>query len=151
MNAVTAALGIAQMERIDELIAFKRRLFGWYRERLGRIPGIEINAEPPGVENSYWMITIVPNAARAPDKFALMAALDKRNIDTRPFFSPLSSLPAFAGRHESKRFVRDTDVGQRIARVGVNLPSGYQMTEERVDMVCRALAEVLREYEGGIA
>lgn len=145
MNAVTAALGIAQMERIDDLIAYKRRLFGWYRDRLEKVPGIVLNAEPPDVINSYWMVTVVPEGVWALDKFALMSALDKRNIDTRPFFSPLSSLPAFDDRPTSKRFVCADDVGQRIAKFGINLPSGYQMTEARVDVVCRALVEVLSE------
>ena len=145
MNAVTAALGIAQMERIDELIEHKRAIFRWYRERLGNLNGITLNAEPSGVVNSYWMVTTVFDPALGYDKFDLMAAFDKRNIDTRPFFSPLSSLPAFEGRDNSKRLVKPSDRGQAIARHSINLPSGYNMTEEKVDIVCQAMREILAE------
>ncbi len=95
------------------------------------------------MSNSYWMVTAVPCEAYGFDKFALMAEMERRNIDTRPFFSPLSSLPAFDAHPEAKRFVTPNDCGQFIARVGINLPSGYNMTEEKVDIVCAAFREVL--------
>lgn len=143
MNAVTAALGIGQMERIEELIARKRAIYGWYAERLASLQGVALNAEPPGTQNSFWMVTAVPDAEYGLDKFELMARFKERNIDTRPFFSPLSSLKAFAGRPESRRFVDPCDVGQRIAKTGINLPSGYNMDEAKVDLVCRAFREIL--------
>lgn len=145
MNAVTAALGVAQMERIDDLIAHKRAIFGWYKSRLEGLNGITLNVEPAGVSNSFWMVTVILDEAFGLDKFALMAAFDRRNIDTRPFFSPLSSLPAFEGRTAATRFVSPADAGQRIAKFGVNLPSGYNMTEVKVTTVCRVLTEILAE------
>jgi perosamine synthetase len=143
MSAVQAALGVAQMERIDELIARKRAIFGWYRERLANIPGIALNAEPEGTLNSYWMVTVVPDVDLGVDKFALVAELDKRNIDSRPFFSRLSSLPAFDGRESAKRFVGPRDKGISASTCGVNLPSGYNMTEDLVDIVCCAFRDAL--------
>jgi perosamine synthetase len=83
MSAVQAALGIGQMERIDELIAQKRAIFGWYRDRLASMNGITLNAEPPGTLNSYWMTTVILDPSFGLDKFALMAEFEKRNIDTR--------------------------------------------------------------------
>lgn len=143
MSAVQAAIGVAQMERIDELIATKRAIFGWYRERLATLDGVTLNAEPPGTLNSYWMVTVVLDAAIGLDKFSLMAELEKRNIDSRPFFSRLSSLPAFADRPGATRFVTPNDKGVHVATYGVNLPSGYNMTEETVDVVAGALAEII--------
>jgi perosamine synthetase len=143
MSAVQAALGVAQMARIDELISHKRAIFGWYRERLSSLNGVALNAEPPGTQNSYWMVTAVLDPQIGLDKFALMAELDKRNIDSRPFFSPLSSLPAFEERPRAKRFVSASDKGQRVSKYGVNLPSGYNMTEEKVAIVASALTEVI--------
>ena len=143
MSAVQAALGVAQMERIDELIAHKRAIFGWYRERLSSLNGVALNAEPPGTQNSYWMVTAVLDPQIGLDKFALMAELDRRNIDCRPFFSPLSSLPAFEERPRAKRFVSASDKGQRVSKYGVNLPSGYNMTEEKVAIVASALTEAV--------
>jgi len=143
MNAVTAALGIAQMERIDELIRHKRQIFAWYRERLAGLNGVTLNAEPEGVESSFWMVSTVLDPALGFDKFALMREFDARNIDTRPFFSPLSSLPAFAERTEAKRLVRPDDRGQAIAANAINLPSGYNMDEAKIDLVCRAFKEII--------
>ncbi|MDE2017238.1 MAG: DegT/DnrJ/EryC1/StrS family aminotransferase [Hyphomicrobiales bacterium] len=143
MSALQAALGAAQMERIDELVGMKRAIFGWYRERLADLDGIVLNAEPPDTFNSYWMTTVVLDPALGLDKFAVMAGLDRRNIDSRPFFSRLSTLPAFADRPESTRFVTPRDKGARAAEYGVNLPSGYDMTEAKADVVCGALREIV--------
>ncbi|THD47997.1 MAG: DegT/DnrJ/EryC1/StrS family aminotransferase [Bradyrhizobium sp.] len=145
MSAVQAALGVAQMERIDTLIAYKRAIFGWYRDRLGSVNGITLNAEPRDTVNSYWMVTAVLDPSLGLDKFAVMAEFDRRNIDSRPIFSRLSTLTAFDDRPISKRFVSPTDRGASIAQYGVNLPSGYNMTEELVDLVCAALREILEK------
>ncbi len=145
MSAVQAAIGCAQMERIDDLIAHKRAIFGWYRDRLAGLEGVTLNAEPAGTLNSYWMVTVVLDPAFGLEKLDLMAALDRRNIDSRPFFSALSTLPAFADRPASRRFVGPHDAGRLPARYGVNLPSGYNMDEDLVDHVCKALRQVLRE------
>lgn len=143
MNGITAALGLAQLQRIEELVAYKRAIFGWYRDRLGGLKGVTLNAEPPGTLNSYWMVTAIVDASFGIDKFTLMAEFDKRNIDTRPFFTPLSQIPAFAERVESRRFLPRCPIGQEIARRGINLPSGYNMTEAKVALVCNALREIL--------
>jgi perosamine synthetase len=71
------------MERIDALIGQKRAIFHWYQSRLSGLPNVGVNAEPPDVFNSYWIVTAVPDPALGLDKFALMAELDKRNIDSR--------------------------------------------------------------------
>lgn len=143
MSAVQAALGVAQMERIDALIAHKRAIFGWYRDRLAGLSGVTLNAEPEGTQNSFWMVTVVLDPTLGLDKFALMAELDERNIDSRPFFTPLSTLPAFDERPAAKRFVTPRDAGHRIAAYGVNLPSGYNMTEEKADIVASAVREII--------
>lgn len=143
MSAVQAALGIAQMERIDALIAYKRQLFGWYRERLEGVPGLLLNAEPQQVRNSYWMITVVPESGFGHDKFSLQAALRSRGVDSRPFFSQLSGLKAFAGRAESARFLPAHAAGSAAAARGVNLPSGYGLDEATVGRVCASLLAAL--------
>jgi perosamine synthetase len=143
MSAVQAALGLAQLERLPEMVAYKRRLFGWYRARLEGIDGLALNAEPPGVENSAWMVTVVPDARFGLGKAALTAALDARGIDSRPFFSPLPDLPAFRDRPAAARFLRRPLAGEAAAARGVNLPSGYGMDEATVDYVCDNLRAIL--------
>mgnify|MGYP001765302522 CR=1 FL=1 len=145
MNDVTAAVGLAQAERLEELITAKRQIFAWYEERLRDLQGLALNVEPAGVINSYWMVTVVPDADFGFDKFELMAAFARRNIDTRPFFSRLSRLPALDGRSESTRLVTGATAGDGPATRGVNLPSGYHMDQDRVDIVCRALRDIFKD------
>jgi len=143
MSALQAAFGLAQIERVEELIARKREIFSWYKEALGDVEGITLNAEPQGTLNSYWMVTAILDPSFGLDKFALMAAFRERNIDTRPFFSPLSSLPAFADRQASSVHMPSAPKGELIARYGVNLPSGYHVDEETASIVANALREIL--------
>lgn len=144
MSALQAAFGLAQIERVEELIARKREIFNWYREALNGLEGITLNAEPQGTLNSYWMVTVIPAPSFGLDKFALMDGFRERKIDTRPFFSPLSSLPAFADRPESSAHMPDEPAGEIIAGSGVNLPSGYHMTPELVQRVADALKQILK-------
>jgi perosamine synthetase len=145
MSAVTAALGVAQMERIDELIERKRQIYLWYKEGLAGVRGLALNAEPEGVVNSFWMVTAIVDPSYGMDKFAVMSAFDARNIDARPFFTPLSEQPAFVGHEAAKRFVTRNGPGHLVARHGVNLPSGYHMTRDKVSLVCDAFREILRD------
>lgn len=149
MSAVQAGVGIAQMERIEDLVDTKRRIFRWYHERLKHRNDIRLNAEPADVRNSYWMTTIVPDPGLGLDKFDLQQRFRARNVDTRPFFSALSTLEAFSGRPESCRLVSSSDQGRGPAMSGLNLPSGFNMNEDRVDMVVRVLDEVLAEAKSG--
>lgn len=145
MSAFQAAFGLAQLERIDELLTRKREIFSWYKRSLAGLEGITLNAEPQGTLNSYWMVTIILDPALDLDKFAIIAAFAERNIDTRPFFSPLSSLPAFSSYHESSAYMPEKPVGSMVSRYGVNLPSGYQVDEQAVETVCGALREIIAE------
>jgi hypothetical protein len=97
MGALPAAFGLAQLERIDELLARKREAFGWYRERLADRPGLRLNPEPPGVDPSYWMATATFDPSLGLSKESVIAYLGERGIECRPFFCPLSSMPAFVG------------------------------------------------------
>lgn len=144
MSALQAAFGLAQIERVEELITRKRQIFNWYREALGDIGGITLNAEPQGTLNSYWMVTVIPDASFGMDKFALMEGFRERKIDTRPFFSPLSSLPAFADRPGSSAYMPAQPAGEFIAKSGVNLPSGYHLTPDLVRRVADALKQILK-------
>jgi perosamine synthetase len=144
MSAVQAALGLGQMERFDELIAAKRQIFAWYKDRLSSLQGLALNAEPETTTNSYWMVTVIPDEDYGLDKFAIMEGLQRHRIDSRPFFSPLSTIPAYENRKESARALPASPKGHSIARRGVNLPSGYHMDQAKIDRVVGALETILR-------
>jgi perosamine synthetase len=138
MSNLQAALGLAQLERIEELVAKKRQIFGWYRRRLEGVPGLRLNAERPWARNIYWMSSVVLDDRPGVGRDAVIAGLKQWNIDSRPFFPPMSSFPMFASRADAN------PVAYRLARQGINLPSGHNLTEETVDQVCRRLLDVLR-------
>jgi perosamine synthetase len=145
MSSLQAALGLAQLERIDELVARKREIFNWYTERLRDVPEITLNYEPHNVQNVYWMVTVIVDPALGLAKEDLMRLLLERGIDTRPFFHPLSSLPAYRNCPSTKPAQQRNRVSYQIGRSGVNLPSGFNMTEPLVN---RVVAE-LRSAIGG--
>jgi perosamine synthetase len=143
MSSLQAALGQAQLDRIDELVSMKRQIFSWYRDRLKGRADLALNAEPVGTVNSYWMTTVVLDESAAFDKTGLAEALARHGIATRPFFYSLSSLPAYATTAEAARARDANPVGRRLSRLGVNLPSALNLTEDDVDYVCHHLLGVL--------
>lgn len=144
MSAVQAALGLAQLRRIDQLVARKREIFAWYSSRLDDVCGLTLNVEPLGTENSYWMTTIVLDRSRGMTKEALGARLSDQEIDSRPFFHPLSSLPAYTEAPGIQR-ARERNVNSySIGPYGLNLPSALSLVEEDVDRVCEVLIRSLQ-------
>jgi perosamine synthetase len=141
MAPVQAALGLAQLERVDELVGKKRRIFSWYAARLGKVAGLSLNAEPAGVKNSYWMVTGVLDASVSLTTLELMQHLDAEGIDSRPFFSPLTSLRPFAGKGSPET----SRVAYSLARCAVNLPSALNLEEGDVDYVCQVLRRIVDE------
>lgn len=143
MSSLQAAFGRAQLDRIDELIQRKRDIFGWYFSRLNEIPGVSLNSEPSGYFNTYWMTTIVLDPAFSISSQDLMAKFEKENIDVRPFFHPLSSLPAYAGHFNASRARELCPVAYDISPRAVNLPSAMVLEEDDVDRVCHVLRNCL--------
>jgi perosamine synthetase len=139
MSSMQAALGLAQLERIDELVFLKRQIFGWYRQELGGIEGLRLNQEPPETKNSYWMVTAVIDDRFDLPKTELMKVLRDDGIDTRPFFYPLSSLPAFRFRGGVARWGRRNPTAYRVSEQAINLPSALSLTRADVGRVCDAL------------
>jgi perosamine synthetase len=142
MSALQAALGLAQLERIEEILQRKRAIFAWYREALAGIEGLTLNHELPDVLSSYWMVTVVWDRELDRDKRAVMDELRQRGVDSRPFFHPLSSLPAYAGSPQAEAARRRNTVAHEIAPRGVNLPSALSLTREQVTYVGEQVREL---------
>lgn len=128
MSNIEAAIGCAQLERMDELLAGKRRVFEAYREGLRGLP-LSLNPEPPGTRNGYWMPTLVANEDVDFDREALLADFREHQIDGRVFFWPLSLLPMFAGAYRGK-------VSHGLYPRAVNLPSYHDLEAEDIERVC---------------
>lgn len=127
MSNLQAAVGCAQMERINELVGEKRRIFKHYKEHLSDLP-LKMNPEPEGVLNGFWMPTIVVNEGVSFDREKLLAEFKAGDIDGRVFFWPLSMLPMFEGNPGNV-------VSYGLFRRAVNLPSYHDLTEADMDRV----------------
>jgi perosamine synthetase len=143
MSGLQAALGVAQLERLDELVAGKRQIFSWYREALGDWNGGTLNPDIEGLYNSYWMSTLVLAPELGIAKETLIPALAKVGIDTRPFFYPLSQIPAFRDTEQAKTARQRNHVSYAVSPSGINLPSALKLTRDDVLTVAKRVREVV--------
>ncbi|WP_072659071.1 DegT/DnrJ/EryC1/StrS family aminotransferase [Mariprofundus micogutta] len=127
ISNIQAAIGCAQTERIDDLVAAKRRVFEYYANGLGG-SSVTMNPELPGTQNGYWMPTIVVNEGVRFEREALLAEFKKHDVDGRVFFWPLSMLPMFDGKPENI-------VSYSLYHKAINLPSYHDLSEAEMDRV----------------
>ena len=137
MSNLQAAMGCAQIERIEELVEKKRQVFYKYRELFADTP-CQMNAEPENTKNSFWMPTIVFDKSLNVNRYELMDYLKERNIDSRPFFYPLTSLPMFEEKREN---VISYDLYERA----INLPSHHNLTDQEVETVAGEVKKFLNK------
>ncbi len=135
MSNLQAALGCAQISRMDELVEKKRLIFSWYKELLKDVKG-QLNPEATHTKNSYWLPTIILSEEYNFEREAFFVFSKKNNIDSRPFFYPLSSLPMFTK-------IDTNIVSYTIYERGINLPSFHDITYEQVERVCLILKTFL--------
>jgi len=136
MSNIQAAIGCAQLARIEELIGRKREILQYYRQRLEGLPGVSMNPEPAGTVNGAWMPTVVFDAQTGVTSEKLGAAFAAENIDARVFFHPLSSLPMFEDQPQN-RMAKD------ISNRAINLPSFHDMEDSDQEHVVRIVLNVL--------
>lgn len=129
ISNVQAAIGCAQVERLDELIARKRAILASYKERLGHLSGIVMNPEPQGTVNGAWMPTVVFDECVGITRDVLQEAFLAANVDARVFFWPLSSLPMFDSCAENRN-------AWSFPNRAINLPSFHDISNESIDRVC---------------
>lgn len=136
MSNIQAAIGCAQLERIDELTRRKHGIFSYYRDRLEILPGLSMNPEPSDTVNGAWMPTVVFDVETGVTRESSQAAFVGENIDARVFFHPLSSLPMFEQKLQNSHA---WDIPGRA----INLPSFHDITlaeqERVVDVIRRCL------------
>jgi perosamine synthetase len=145
MSSMQAALGLAQLERIDELVASKRRIFGWYREELEEWDGGSLNPDVPGLYNSYWMTTAILERRCGYTKEVMVSHLRSRGIDVRPFFYPLSAIPAFQHLEQAFAARARNQTAYSLTPYGLNLPSALALQRDDVSRVCAVLQAVCGE------
>ena len=142
MTNLQAALGLAQLERLDEFVARKRRMGKIYRDLLADVPGIEIQSSKTSfADNIYWVFGIVLKESISIDGREMIARMGKQQIGTRPFFFPMHEQPVFKKMGLFKG--ESCPVAERIARRGFYLPSGLALTDEQMQRSVAAFKTVL--------
>lgn len=137
MTNLQAALGVAQLERIDGFLAKRREIIGWYRNCLGQHPQLRLNRNAVWARNAYWMICVEVEGMTDMRRQKLMTALRNRNVDSRPYFYPLSDMPMYPDA--------DTPITHRYSHAGMNLPSYFDLTKQDVEFICKQFELALQE------
>lgn len=142
MTNVQAALGVAQLERMDRIVARKRDIARRYTHLLEDIPGLRLPPEQPWARSVFWMYGLVLDESTGMTAADLGAALRQRGIETRPFFLGMHEQPVMhkLGLAEP----RAHPVASRLARQGLYLPSGLGLDDHAQEYVTAAIREVLR-------
>jgi perosamine synthetase len=113
-----------------------------YRDRLADLNKGVLNPDIAGLHNSYWMTTFLFDPALGLTKEKMVPDLRAQGIDVRPFFYPLSSLPAFKDTPAAATARTRNKISYEISPSGINLPSALNLTPEDVDAVCAAIRKL---------
>lgn len=137
---IQAALGYAQFLRIEELVDKKRWIWHGFCDRLKNIPDILLNPEPKYVKNGVWATALVFGKSHNITRELALDKISNLGLPVRPFFYPLSSLPAFNRKDEGNK---NNPVAYDISSRGINLPCALNLTEKDLDNYTKGILKVL--------
>lgn len=136
MSNILAAIGVAQMEVLEERIVKKRQILQWYKDALKDIKEISFMPELPNTDGNRWLTTLTFERA---DPNRIRLALEEENIESRPLWKPMHLQPLF----KDALSIHNT-TAQALFEKGLCLPSGTQMTTNDIERVCSILKKVLK-------
>ncbi len=133
MSNIQAAFVLGQLERVNDLILMKRRIFNWYKEFLNKNNNLSLLEEKDNTYSNYWMVSasIKNNTNKKRDR--LIEYLKKNNIDSRPVFSPISKYPIWNKKNKTN------NIAKIIGFSSLNLPSGTGLTKNEVKYICKKI------------
>jgi perosamine synthetase len=137
MTNLQAAIGLAQVEQLDDLVAQRRTNAARYNEFLAEIPGIVLPPEAPNVENVFWMYSILVGDEFGMTRDQLRWVLADKGIETRTFFIPIHFQPIYHAIFKGQRY----PVAEDLCRRGLYLPSSSSLSEREIRYVARAIKE----------
>ncbi len=140
LDEMSAAMGAAQMTRLEALLEARQRVVDWYQQRLAGIQQIELPQLAPETSRPSWFVYVI-RLARGVDRAGFAERLAKRGVPVRPYFLPIHLQPYMMKRfgYQKGDFPITEDLGER----GLALPFSGCMTEDQVDQVCAALKAAL--------
>ncbi len=137
MMNLPAAIGLAQLEKIDEQIESRKNVAKLYRERLQQLPGIIFQPEQAWAKHVYWMFSIVLQKEFWQERDTVIEILAARGIETRPLFYPAHTMPPYIDSVSGENF----PVAENLSRNGISLPTWAGLTEDQIDFICTALSK----------
>jgi len=142
LTNMQAAIGLAQIERIEDHVARKRRMAVLYRQRLADLPQITLPIERNWAKNVYWMYCLILADDVPFDAVEFARRLREKGVDTRPLFLGMHEQPVLheRGLFQDERY----PVTERLARRGLYVPSGLPLTETQIDQVSEAVRAVFK-------
>ena len=141
MTNIQAALGLGQMERIDEFIKAKLIIASYYKKYLSANDNINFQKVSSNVQSSYWLFTIFLSDNIKVFRDKIIDYLLSRGIETRPCFYPLNEMPPY------KKFRKNIFSNSiKLAYSGISLPTSIKMTEIEVKVVCQELVSAINFY-----
>lgn len=140
MTNVAAAIGVAQLEKINWHLSRRREIAEQYAEHFSGIETVRNQPELSGVKNAYWMSSLVLSEDLAISNDELAEKLNSFGIETRPFFIPMHQLPMYVNSTREKSF----PVADVLAKKGINLPSYANLTNEDIAYIAKCVIQLLK-------
>jgi len=140
LDEMSAAMGVTQMDRLDELLTKREQVAAWYEARLSEIPGVEVPIVEPYTTRMSWFVYVIRFDAKI-DRDALAERLGEEGVPARPYFLPIHLQPYMAERFGYRE--GDFPITEDLGRRGLAVPFSGVMTEEQVQYVCQTIREVL--------
>ncbi len=131
MTNICAAIGLAQLENIEQVLNEKKRVADTYRSLLTNTPLVFHDQVGENVYHSYWMCSILTNDAKERD--ALREHLENQGIETRPLFYPVHTMPMYSAQYQRH------PIAENIGWRGLNLPSYPGLKQEEIEFICNEI------------
>lgn len=135
MTNIQAAIGVAQVERIDAILKAKLDIAGRYSQQLAGVPGIVLPPQAAWAKNVYWLYSVLVEKEFGMGRDQLMRELNALRIDTRPFFPPVHRQPVYDSG-------QPLPVCEELSAKGLSLPSSSGLQDHEIDRVCRAIKDI---------
>ena len=140
-NNLQASLASAQFERVDQLIERKRKIFLSYKSNLSKLKGLQFNIDNNLIYNGVWATSIVFDKSFKLNKKSIISKLSKMNVPVRPFFYPLSSLPAYSKYKSGSK--KTNPIAYDISDRAITLPSHYLITSKQINHICNSIKKMI--------
>ncbi len=141
LTNLQAAIGLAQLRRMDEIVSRKRFIGQEYTKRLKHLRSLQLPREESWARNVYWMYGVILNEESGINASEFAQRLLDFGVETRPFFLGMHEQPVF--RKRGLFLNEQYPVAETLARQGLYLPSGLALTDEQLSQVCDAVQKVV--------